>query len=607
MTSNSDNAAGDGAARHVEATPAPDADSPASSPAPPPVPPAPSAPPVPPATVGPPDILGTPLSPTATKVLLLGAGELGKEVVIAFQRLGVEVIAVDRYANAPGQQVAHHAEVIDMTDPDAVLAVIDKYQPAYVVPEIEAIATEALVSAAERGLTEVIPTASAVMATMNREGIRRLADEELGLPTSPYLFADSLAELRVAAEQIGYPCVVKPVMSSSGKGQSVVKSPDDLESAWQTAASGGRVRSERVIVEGFVEFDYEITLLTVRCVDPRTGRLTTVFCAPIGHQQVNGDYVESWQPHEMSSDAMAAATSIAARIATGLGDGKLGGRGVFGVELFVKGDDVYFSEVSPRPHDTGLVTLATQRLSEFEMHARAILGLPVDVTLASPGASAVIYGQIDEPAIGFENVAAALTVPETDIRLFGKPESYHRRRMGVVTATADDIETARERAVRAASIVSPVSGRPAQRRVVPPPMPPRRPGPPPPVRPGAPVGGGRPPVGPPPGPAGPPPPGPAGPPPPGPGSARPGPRPAPGRPPVPPPVRPGAPVAPVAPGGPGGPGGPARPPAAGRQPGIRVGAADLTEAAVDGAPAPERPAPSLRKPDSSASPPAPSA
>lgn len=425
-------------------------------------------------TVGPPDILGTPLSPNATRVMVLGAGELGKEVIIAFQRLGVEVVAVDRYAGAPGQQVAHHAEVIDMTDADALIGLVEKYSPAYVVPEIEAIATDALVTIEQRGLAEVIPTASAVVATMNREGIRRLADEELGLPTSPYLFAGSHDELTVAAEQVGFPCVVKPVMSSSGKGQTVVRGPEDVDKAWEIATTGGRVAGERVIVEGFIEFDYEITLLTVRAIDPATGRLVTHFCAPIGHRQVNGDYVESWQPHEMSAFALGAATSIAARIATAMGDGKLGGRGIFGVELFVKGDDVYFSEVSPRPHDTGLVTMATQRLSEFEMHARAILGLPVDVTLASPGASAVIYGGLDEKGIGFEYVAQALAVPETDIRLFGKPESFRRRRMGVVTATADDVETARERAVRAASIVTPVPGRPARRGVV---VPLRGPGP----------------------------------------------------------------------------------------------------------------------------------
>ncbi|MFW0788482.1 formate-dependent phosphoribosylglycinamide formyltransferase [Gordonia sp. CPCC 205333] len=405
----------------------------------------------------PPAVLGTPLTPAATKVLLLGSGELGKEVAIAFQRLGVEVIAVDRYADAPAQQVAHHSAVIDMTDPAAVIEVIEKFAPDFVVPEIEAIATEALVDVERRGLAEVIPTAHAVVTTMNREGIRRLADEELGLPVSPYLFVDSLEELAEAATEIGFPCVVKPVMSSSGKGQSVVRSADEVTAAWETATTGARVANTRLIVEGYIEFDYEITLLTVRAVDPQTGELATHFCAPIGHFQVGGDYVESWQPHEMSSFALGAATSIAARIATALGDGKLGGRGIFGVELFVKGDDVYFSEVSPRPHDTGLVTLATQRLSEFEMHARAILGLPVDVTLASPGASAVIYGQLDEKGIGFTNVAAALAIPETDIRLFGKPESFHRRRMGVVTATADDVAAARKRAVAAASLVNPVS------------------------------------------------------------------------------------------------------------------------------------------------------
>lgn len=411
--------------------------------------------------VTPPAVLGTPLSEGATKVLLLGAGELGKEVAIAFQRLGVEVIAVDRYADAPAQQVAHHSAVIDMTDPQAVIEVIEKYSPDFVVPEIEAIATEALVEAERRGLAEVIPTAHAVVATMNREGIRRLADEELGLPVSQYLFVDSLAELTEAAGEIGFPCVVKPVMSSSGKGQSIIRNPGEVADAWKKATTGARVANTRLIVEGFIEFDYEITLLTVRAVDPKTGKLETHFCAPIGHFQVNGDYVESWQPHEMSSFALGAATSIAARVATALGDGALGGRGIFGVELFVKGDDVYFSEASPRPHDTGLVTLATQRLSEFEMHARAILGLPVDVTLASPGASAVIYGQLDEPGIGFTNVAQALAIPETDIRLFGKPESFHRRRMGVVTATADDVATARKRAVAAASLVNPVSTKPA--------------------------------------------------------------------------------------------------------------------------------------------------
>ncbi|MGJ0118145.1 formate-dependent phosphoribosylglycinamide formyltransferase [Williamsia sp. MIQD14] len=435
-----------------------------------PVPPRP-APGVPPSAIGPVPAgsprIGTPLSPSATRVMLLGAGELGKEVVIAFQRLGVEVIAVDRYHNAPGHQVAHHGFVMDMTDHDALLGLIIDQRPDYVVPEIEAIATSALEEAERRGITEVIPTARATSLTMNREGIRRLADSELGLPTSAYAFADSLEQLTVAADRVGYPCLVKPTMSSSGKGQSMLRGPEDLAAAWETAASGARVAGGRVIVEGFVDFDYEITLLTVRAVDPATGTLTTHFCAPIGHRQERGDYVESWQPQPMSPVAHGAAMSIAARIVTALGDGKLGGRGIFGVEMFVKGDDVYFSEVSPRPHDTGLVTLATQRLSEFEMHARAILGLPVDVTLASPGASAVIYGGRDEAAIGFENVAAALTIPETDIRLFGKPESYTRRRMGVVVATADDIAGARRRANDAAALVRPVSTA-ATPRVAPP-------------------------------------------------------------------------------------------------------------------------------------------
>lgn len=415
-----------------------------------------------------PDRIGTPLTPGATKVMLLGAGELGKEVIIAFQRLGVEVVAVDRYPNAPGHQVAHRSHVVNMTDPRALRAVIEAEQPDFVVPEIEAIATEVLVEVHEDGLTEVIPTARATALTMNREGIRRLADERLGLPTSPYAFADSADEVRAGTNRVGFPCVVKPVMSSSGKGQSVVRGPDEVDRAWDHAVAGGRVQGGRVIVEGFIDFDYEITLLTVRAVDPNTGRLGTYFCAPIGHRQQQGDYVESWQPQPMSETALGGATSVAARIAAALGDGRLGGRGIFGVEMFVKDDDVYFSEVSPRPHDTGLVTLGTQRLSEFDMHARAILGLPVDVTLASPGASAVIYGGLDEPAIAFENVAAALAVPETDIRLFGKPESFARRRMGVVIATADDIQTARARAGEAARLVRPISTSPqADTRAVP--------------------------------------------------------------------------------------------------------------------------------------------
>lgn len=395
--------------------------------------------------------LGTPLSPTATRVLLLGSGELGKEVIIALQRLGVEVIAVDRYSNAPGQQVAHRAHTVDMGDPDALLAIIEAERPHLVVPEIEAIATDALAVVEERGLAEVIPTARATQLTMNREGIRRLAAEELGLPTSPYRFAQSLDEVRAAAEQVGFPCVVKPVMSSSGKGQSTVRSAADLSAAWDHALAGGRINHGTVIVEGFVDFDYEITQLTVRAIG-ESGEVETYFCDPIGHLQQDGDYVESWQPQPMSPTALARAREVAGAVT-----GALGGRGVFGVELFVKGDDVYFSEVSPRPHDTGLVTLRTQRYSEFELHARAILGLPVDTAMITPGASAVIYGGVDAPGIAFDGVADALRVPETDLRLFGKPESYRRRRMGVAVSTATDVATARARATDAASRVHPIA------------------------------------------------------------------------------------------------------------------------------------------------------
>ncbi|CCQ14931.1 Phosphoribosylglycinamide formyltransferase 2 [Rhodococcus sp. AW25M09] len=376
--------------------------------------------------------------------MLLGAGELGKEVIIAFQRLGVEVLAVDRYDNAPGHQVAHHAFTIDMSNPEELLALIDSQQPDFVVPEIEAIATDALAEVESRGRTVVIPTARATQLTMNREGIRRLAAEELGLPTSPYAFADSLDDVRQALSTIGFPAVIKPVMSSSGKGQSVVRGEADVEAAWEYALAGGRVDLGRVIVEGFVDFDYEITLLTVRGVDG------TSFCEPIGHLQQSGDYIESWQPQPMSDAALAGARDVAERITTALG-----GRGLFGVELFVQGDTVYFSEVSPRPHDTGLVTLRTQRFSEFELHARAILGLPIDTTLISPGASAVIYGGVDADGISFEGVADALAVPETDLRLFGKPTSFVRRRMGVAVSTASDIETARSRAREAAGKVRP--------------------------------------------------------------------------------------------------------------------------------------------------------
>ncbi|WP_245537833.1 formate-dependent phosphoribosylglycinamide formyltransferase [Tsukamurella paurometabola] len=397
--------------------------------------------------------IGTALTPGATKVLLLGSGELGKEVLIAFQRLGVETIAVDRYANAPAMQVAHRSHVVDMTDADAVRRVIEQEKPRYVVPEIEALATEALIAVEEEGVAEVIPTARAVSLTMDREGIRKLAAEDLGLPCSPYAFASSVEELRTGAREVGFPCVVKPVMSSSGKGQTVVRTPDEIDGAWEAAVTGGRVRNERVIVEGFVDFDYEITLLTVRVFDSERGKVITRFCEPIGHRQQGGDYVESWQPQPMSQTAYDSATSVAGRITTALGDGGTGGRGVFGVELFVKGDDVYFSEVSPRPHDTGLVTLGSQRLSEFELHARAILGMPVDSSLMSPAASAVIYGTKDSSSVAFDNVARALDIPETDIRLFGKPEGYAKRRLGVVVATADTVEVARANAQEAANRV----------------------------------------------------------------------------------------------------------------------------------------------------------
>jgi len=395
-------------------------------------------------------VIGTPLSPSATRILLLGSGELGKEVAIAAQRLGVEVVAVDRYANAPAHQVAHRAHVIDMTDPKALRALIEQERPHFVIPEIEAIATEALAAIEAQGLATVVPTARAVQLTMNREGIRRLAAEELKLPTSRYAFASSYVELQAAVEDgIGYPCFIKPVMSSSGKGQSRVDRFEDLEKAWQYAGSGGRVKGTRVIVEGMIEFDYEITLLTVRALD-ENAKVETHFCDPIGHLQVKGDYVESWQPQPMTDKVLARAKEIAETVTTALG-----GRGLFGVELFVKGQEVWFSEVSPRPHDTGMVTMATQAQNEFELHVRAILGLPVGTRLRRPGASAVIYGGVEAEAIRFENVDAALRVPESQLRLFGKPVAYEHRRMGVALANANDIETARKRAKECAAKVQP--------------------------------------------------------------------------------------------------------------------------------------------------------
>lgn len=391
--------------------------------------------------------LGTPLAPNAVKVMLLGCGELGKEVVIELQRLGVEVIGVDRYANAPAMQVAHRSHVIQMTDAGALRALVEAERPHLIVPEIEAIATDELARIEADGLATVIPTARATQLTMNREGIRRLAAEELGLPTSPYAFATSQAELEAGAAKVCFPCFVKPVMSSSGKGQSYVETAADVAAAWEYALSAGRVAEAKVIVEGRIAFDYEITLLTVRSLDA-AGNIQTSFCAPVGHRQVKGDYVESWQPQAMSALALERARAMAGKVTAALG-----GRGLFGVELFVKGDDVWFSEVSPRPHDTGLVTLATQTFSEFALHARAILGLPIDVTLERPGASAVIYGGMEATGVGFEGVAEALSVPGADIRLFGKPEAFERRRMGVAIARGADTDEARARATEAAGKV----------------------------------------------------------------------------------------------------------------------------------------------------------
>ena len=395
--------------------------------------------------------IGTPLSPSATRVMLLGCGELGKEVIIALQRLGVEVIGVDRYENAPGHQVAHRFYTIDMTDAAALRALVEKEQPHLVVPEIEAIATDELARIEQDGLAKVIPVARATQLTMNREGIRCLAAEELNLATSKYAFANSLEELQAAIDNgIGYPCIVKPVMSSSGKGQSTINSADEVEQAWDYARQAGRVDQGRIILEEMINFDYEITLLTVRSLD-ENGDVTTSFCEPIGHRQEQGDYVESWQPQPMSDIALESARHIAQQITT-----SLGGCGLFGVELFIKDDQVWFSEVSPRPHDTGMVTMATQNQNEFELHARAILGLPVSTKLRNAGASAVIYGGMDEKAISFENVEQAMAVKDTDLRLFGKPESFARRRMGVALAYGDDINECRERAKLAAAKVQPV-------------------------------------------------------------------------------------------------------------------------------------------------------
>ena len=392
--------------------------------------------------------IGSPLSPNATRVMLLGSGELGKEVIIALQRLGVEVIAVDRYENAPGHQVAHRSHVIDMTNREALLNLVTLEKPHYIVPEIESINTEVLNEIEKNGDAVVIPTVKAVQLTMNREGIRDLAANQLKLPTSPFAFAKSLEELQHAIDGgIGYPCFVKPTMSSSGKGQSRITEASKVKDAWDYAASAGRVNKGVVIVEGQIDFDYEITLLTVRAKNNK-GEIETYFCEPIGHKQVDGDYVESWQPQPMHEVALTKAKEIAKKITDALG-----GLGLFGVELFIKNDSVWFSEVSPRPHDTGMVTMASQRQNEFELHARAILGLPVNTSLSRPSASAVIYGQHDADGIRFENIDKALSVPESDLRLFGKPTSFKRRRMGVALASADNVSEARARAQKASSLV----------------------------------------------------------------------------------------------------------------------------------------------------------
>jgi len=381
--------------------------------------------------------------------MLLGCGELGKEVIISLQRLGVEVIGVDRYKNAPGHQVAHRAYVIDMTNAAELKALIKKEKPDFVVPEIEAIATDMLAEIEAEQLATIIPTARATQLTMNREGIRTLAAETLGISTSQYAFAESYDELKTAIENgIGYPCIVKPVMSSSGKGQSTINNKADIQVAWDYALSGARVATTRIIVEQMIHFDYEITLLTVRALNA-SGEIETQYCEPIGHIQQQGDYVESWQPQQMSKTALDKAKHIS-KIVTD----NLGGRGLFGVELFIKGDDVFFSEVSPRPHDTGMVTMITQNQNEFELHARAILGLPVSTILRSAGASAVIYGALEKQGIEFENIEKALAIPQTDIRLFGKPESFVKRRMGVVLSYSDSTDTARENAKQAAALVN---------------------------------------------------------------------------------------------------------------------------------------------------------
>jgi len=392
--------------------------------------------------------IGTALSNSATKALLLGSGELGKELAIALQRYGVEVIAVDRYPNAPAQHVAHRSHVIDMTDTAAVKKLIALEQPDFIIPEIEAIATQALIDIEAEGQCTVVPNARAIQLTMNREGIRTLAAEQLKIPTSAYAFAENFEQMQAAVDGgIGYPCFIKPTMSSSGKGQSMVKSADQLKAAWDYAKSSGRVDTGKVIVEAKIDFDFEITLLTVRALNQH-GEVETHFCAPIGHVQENGDYRESWQPQAMSDAAIKASQDIAFKITN-----EIAGLGLFGVELFIQGDAVWFSEVSPRPHDTGMVTLVTQKQNEFELHARAILGLPVDTGMHSRGASAVILGGLNAQGVTYEGLDKALSVPTSEVRLFGKPEAFTNRRMGVALATAETVDEARNRAVKAATMI----------------------------------------------------------------------------------------------------------------------------------------------------------
>ena len=392
--------------------------------------------------------IGTPLSTSATRIMLLGSGELGKEVIISLQRLGVEVIAVDRYKNAPGQQVAHRAYTIDMTNAEALESLIDLEKPHYIVPEIEAINTEFLARIQKKNNLIIVPSIKAVQLTMNREGIRKLASETLGIPTSPFAFAKSLPELKSAIDsKIGFPCFIKPTMSSSGKGQSRIIKSSEITEAWEYAAKSGRVDQGVVIVEGQVDFDYEITLLTVRAKN-KDGEISTHFCEPIGHKQENGDYIESWQPQAMTVKALTRSQDIAKKVTDALG-----GLGMFGVELFVKKDEVWFSEVSPRPHDTGMVTMATQTQSEFELHAKAILGLPVNVSLLKPGASAVIYGKYDADVVIFDEIEKVLAIDGVDIRLFGKPKSFKKRRMGVILSTGKNIDDAKSKAQEAISLI----------------------------------------------------------------------------------------------------------------------------------------------------------